>query len=71
MSWTKSVFSSHVNSVGWDEDTSELLITWDNGRVSAYEGVDEGTALALANAPSVGQMIHREIKPSYRHRYVK
>lgn len=71
MSWTKSVFSSTAQSIGWDEDAQELLVTWKDGRVSAYEGVDEGTALALANAPSVGQMLHREIKPSFKHRYVR
>ena len=70
MSWSKSVYSSHVETVGYDSDRQELLVTWQNGRVSAYEGVDEQTALQVANAPSVGQMIHGEIKPNYKHRYV-
>jgi hypothetical protein len=70
MSWSKSVYSSHVQSVGYDSDRKELLITWQNGKVSAYEGVDEETALQAANAPSVGQFLHSEVKPSYRHRYV-
>lgn len=70
MSWTKSVHSSHVDQVGYDSDKQELTVTWKNGRVSAYEGVDEQTAHQLANAPSVGQMIHNEIKPNYRHKYL-
>lgn len=70
MSWTKSVYSSHVDQVGYDSDKQELTVTWKNGRVSAYEGVDEQTAHQLANAPSVGQMIHSEIKPNYRHKYL-
>jgi hypothetical protein len=70
MSWTKNVFSSHVDQVGYDSDKQELVVTWKNGRVSAYEGVDEATAHQLANAPSVGQMIHNEIKSNYRHRYL-
>ena len=70
MSWEKNVFSSHVDRVGYDSDKNELLIYWQNGRVSAYEGVDEQTAHQLANAPSVGQMLHGEIKPNYRHRYI-
>jgi hypothetical protein len=69
MSWTKNVFSSHVQSVGYDDETNELIVVWQNGRTSAYAGVDEGTALALANAPSVGTMLHQEIKNSYPHRY--
>jgi hypothetical protein len=70
MSWTKSVYSSHVDQVEYDSDKQELIIHWQNGRVSAYEGVDEQTAHQLANAPSVGKMIHSEIKPNYKHRYV-
>jgi hypothetical protein len=70
MSWSKFVHSSHVSSVGYDTDRQELVITWENGRMSAYEGVDEQTAHQLANAPSVGQMLHSEIKPNYKHRYI-
>jgi hypothetical protein len=70
MSWNKIVFSSHVQAVGYNAETGELEVYWKNGRISAYEGVDEGTALALANAPSVGKMLHQEIKPNYAHRYL-
>lgn len=70
MSWTKSVYSSNVDQVGYDSDKQELIVHWKNGRVSAYERVDEQTAHQLANAPSVGQMIHSEIKPNYRHKYL-
>jgi hypothetical protein len=70
MSWTKSVFSSHVDEIGYDSDKQELTVTWKNGRMSAYEGVDEQTAHQAANAPSVGQFLHSEIKPNYRHKYI-
>jgi KTSC domain len=70
MSWTKNVFSSHVETIGFNDETGELEVTWKNGRRSVYEGVDEGTAVALANAPSVGRMLHNEIKNQFRHRYV-
>ena len=70
MSWSKSVFSSHVDTVGYDSDRNEMTVTWKNGRVSVYAGVDEDTALQVANAPSVGQALHNDIKPNYRHRYV-
>lgn len=70
MSWSKSVYSSHIDSIGYDSDKNELIVTWTNGRISAYEGVDEEAALQVANAPSVGQMLHSEIKPNHRHRYV-
>lgn len=71
MSWSKPVFSSHVKSVGFNPDTAEIEITWANGRVSAYGPADEGTALAGANSPSIGEWLHNEIKPNYNHRYIR
>ena len=71
MSWSKTVYSSMASEVGWDSDTNEILITWvRSGRKSAYAGGDEGLALELANAPSVGGMINSQIKPYLSHRYV-
>jgi len=69
VSWSQNVFSSNVSEVGYDSDTSELLVTWQSGKQSAYKGVPEDVALRLANAPSVGQMINDEIKPYYSHSY--
>jgi hypothetical protein len=70
MPWSKSVYSSHVSEVGWDERDG-LLVTWKSGKVSAYAGVLEETAIQLANAPSVGGMLAGEIKPFFEHRYVR
>ena len=71
MSWSKSVYSSMVTEVGWDSDTEEILVTWArSGKRSAYKGATEDVAVSLANAPSVGEMIHSEIRPNYSHRYV-
>jgi KTSC domain len=70
MAWEVSVFSSMVSSVGYNDETSELIVTWaKSGRRSIYSGVDEETALSLSKAASVGQMINTEIKPNYAHRY--
>jgi len=71
MSWNRSVYSSNVSEVGYDPEQQELLVTWKNGRISAYQGVPEATALALANAPSVGGMLNMEIKNVFPHRYVR
>lgn len=68
MSWTKSVFSSMVTEVGYDEEKAELYVTWKkSGKTSVYAGVPEGVAFDLSNAPSVGQMVITEIKPYYQH----
>ena len=70
MSWSRSVYSSNVQEVGYDPDTKELLITWTKGKQSIYSGVPEELAEQLANAPSVGSMLNAEIKPYYQHRYM-
>jgi len=64
MSWTKSVFSSMISEVGWDDETEELLVTFaKKGKTAAYKGFDEGKAEQLSKAPSVGSMFLDEIKP--------
>lgn len=70
MSWSRPVFSSMVQEVGYDDQTQDLLVTWTNGKRSAYAGVPEELAIELSKAPSVGQMINMEVKPNYRHRYL-
>lgn len=69
MSWEKSVYSSNVESVGYDSEAKELIVTWKKGKRSIYAGVPEELAEQLSNAPSVGSMINAEIKPYYSHRY--
>lgn len=68
-SWEKPVYSSNVQTVGYDPENKELLITWTKGKRSIYSGVPEELAEQLANAPSVGSMIHTEIIPYFSHRY--
>ena len=67
--WTKSVYSSNVQEVGYDPETKELYITWTRGKQSIYSGVPEELAVDLSNAPSVGSMLNSEVKPFYAHRY--
>ena len=67
--WSKSVYSSNVSEVAYDEETKELTITWTRGKRSIYSGVPEELAIDLSNAPSVGTMLGQEIKPYYSHRY--
>lgn len=59
-----------VQEVGYDEQTKELLVTWTNGKRSAYAGVPEEQAVELSKTASVGTMLNMEIKPYFRHRYV-
>lgn len=68
MTWTKNVFSSMVSEVGWDEESGDLLITWNTGKKGAYADVPEELAVRLSNAASVGEMINAEIKPNFKYR---
>jgi hypothetical protein len=70
MSWEKAVFSSNVQAIGYDENTKDLIVTWKNGKRSAYNGVPEELADEVSRAPSVGTMLNSDIKPNYPHRYV-
>jgi hypothetical protein len=64
MPWMKSVLSSMVDEVGWNEETEELLVKFaKGGKTAAYKGFDEGTADILSRAASVGGMFLSEIKP--------
>jgi len=69
MTWEKTVYSSMVQTVGYDADAKELYITWTRGKRSIYFGVPEELATDLANAPSVGTMLNQEVKPFFSHRY--
>jgi hypothetical protein len=63
-SWSKSVYSSLLSEVGWDEANQELTVTFaKNGKTAAYKGFDEGKATELSYAPSAGSMFLHEIKP--------
>jgi len=70
MAWENSVYSSHVQSIGWDEALGGMIVTWKSGKRSLYIGVTEELADEVSRAPSVGSMIGSEIKPNYEHRYL-
>jgi hypothetical protein len=67
----QSVYSSHVNKVGYDTDTHELIVEWDTGKVSAYEDVPPDVASEALNAWSIGTFLNATVKKQYRHRYVE
>lgn len=66
----KQVFSSHIDSVGYDADTQELFVQWQNGKTSVYSGVPPDLASEAQNAASIGSLMHDQIKGKFPHRYV-
>lgn len=68
--WSQPVFSSMCNEIGYDDDKQEMIVTWKDGRKSAYSGVSEELATQCSKAPSVGNFLNSEVKPNYPHRYI-
>lgn len=64
-----SVFSSHVNRIGYNAETNELHVEWDSGKTSVYSGVPAGVADGVMRSWSVGTALHNEVKDKYEHRY--
>lgn len=66
----REVFSSHVNRIGYDAETGDLLVEWDSGKTSAYAGVSPQVADDVATNWSVGSALTEQVKGRYAHRYV-
>lgn len=66
----QSVYSSHVSRVGYDAEAKTLLVEWDTGKTSAYEGVPPDVADEAMNSWSVGSFLNSSVKGRYRHSYV-
>ena len=66
--WSQSVFSSMVQSIAYDSDSSTMIVTFNSGKSYAYAGVTEDVAADTANAASVGEFINSEIKGRYQYR---
>lgn len=71
MSWEQNVFSSNVQTVAYDSEAGEMVVTFNSGRVYAYEGVPEEVANDLSKTASVGQMLNSEIKGVYNFRRIR
>jgi hypothetical protein len=64
------VYSSHVDSVGYDPFLQELHVQWQTGKASIYHGVppEVGEPFNTGGHPSVGEALKR-VKANYRHSY--
>ena len=65
----RSVFSSNVSQIGYDEETSELWVEWNSGKTSVYSGVPAKLATDTMNSWSVGSSLASDIKNKFAHRY--
>lgn len=65
----RAVYSSHVDRIGYDQQTKELRVKWDTGKTSVYSGVPPDVADTVSNSWSVGQALTQMVKGTYSHRY--
>ena len=71
----KPVFSSLVQSVGYDPESQELSVRYKpskkrpDGALCIYSGVPPDLGNSILNAHSVGSAINETIKGSYAFRY--
>ena len=70
----KRVFSSHIDSVGYDPDTRELHVQYQGkkdkpGKTAVFMDVPQDVAKLVVDAPSVGTAVHQFLKDKYAHGY--
>ncbi len=66
----KSVSSSNLSSVGYDEAARILEIEFHSGRIYQYSGVPDGVYRQLMSAASHGSYFAHHIKNVYPYRQV-
>ena len=69
MTTFRSVYSSTVAKVGYDEKTNEMHVVWQTGKHSIYSGVSHDEFDSISTDFSVGKAIHQRLKGKYDHRY--
>lgn len=64
---TAQVFSSSVNSIGFDSDIGDLKINFKSGRSYLYADVPESVYDNLMDSDSIGRFVNDKIKPKYAY----
>jgi hypothetical protein len=67
----KSIYSSHIDEIGYDAETRRLFVRFKTGRVGVYAGVSAVTAAEVMSAPSIGQALHSSVRGEHEFTYLK
>lgn len=62
------VASTQIDSVGYNEETKELRVSFQNGSLYSYSGVPRSIYDGLLTAPSVGQFFNYSVKHGFPFR---
>jgi len=63
----KSVESSNLSSVGYNEETSELFVQFKNGGIYMYKDVPANVHAELISAESVGKYFNAHVKSGFTY----
>lgn len=64
----RTVSSTMISAIGYDDSTSTLEVTFNNGRTYSYQDVPVDEYVALGDASSVGRYFLDNIRDQYRSR---
>ena len=63
--------SSLIAQIGWDINTSILLVTFHSGNEYHYNEVPQDTAIAFISAESWGKYYNQHIKNKFSHEQIQ
>lgn len=63
------VYSSHIDSLAYDDATSTLHVRYSKGNTAIYEGVPANVAAQVMQAPSIGTALHSLVRGQFPHKY--
>jgi hypothetical protein len=67
----KTVYSSHIAAIGYDESAKRLDVEYQTGKKAAYMNVPPEVARNVVNAPSVGSALHQLVRGRFEFGYVE
>ena len=65
----RSVFSTMIRSIGYDEDAGELHVNFNTGRTVVFRGVPADVARQVTHAPSIGTAFNQAIRGRFDFHY--
>lgn len=65
----RRVFSSHIDQIGYDAVSQELIVKFQNGKTAVYMGVPFEVAQDVLSAPSIGTALNQLVKGRYSYGY--
>ena len=66
----RSVFSSHIDAIGYDAESGEFFVRYKSGKTSVFGDVTPEEAADINGSASIGQAVHRVLRGKKSHGYL-